>query len=122
MKKNDWILILCIVTFSILFWVIYSQFIQKEGDYVVITIDGEKAYEFSLNQEIDMEITGNNQGTNHLVIKNGKASIIDASCPDKLCVHQKEISKDKETIVCLPNKVVIEVHASNESEYDAVAN
>lgn len=122
MKKNDWILILTTLIFSLLIWVIYSQLIQKEGDYVVVSVDGEIVYEFSLDEEIDMEIEGVNNGSNHLLIKGGKASIVDATCPDKLCVHQKSISKDKETIVCLPNKVVIEIRASKEKEYDAVVN
>lgn len=30
--------------------------------------------------------------------------------------------KDHESIICLPNKVVVEVDGSEESEFDAVAN
>ena len=38
--------------------------------------------------------------------------------------HNKAISKNKETIVCLPNKVVIEITAETgkETEMDSVAN
>ena len=53
--------------------------------------------------------------------KDGTADITEADCPDKLCVHQRAISKTKETIVCLPNKVVVEVTGSEESELDSVA-
>ena len=35
--------------------------------------------------------------------------MISADCPDKLCVNQHAISSNGETIVCLPNKVVVEV-------------
>ena len=61
-------------------------------------------------------------GTNILTIKNGKAKMTDADCPDQLCVHQKAASKNHESIICLPNKVVVEVDGSEESEFDAVAN
>ena len=46
----------------------------------------------------------------------------DADCPDQLCVHQKAASKNHESIICLPNKVVVEVDGSEEREFDAVAN
>ena len=56
------------------------------------------------------------------MIENGIAYVTDADCPDQLCVHQKAASKNHESIICLPNKVVVEVDGSEESEFDAVAN
>ena len=55
-------------------------------------------------------------------VKNGKAKMIEADCPDKLCMHQKAVSKNHESIICLPNKVVVEVESSENSKYDAVTN
>lgn len=40
-----------------------------------------------------------------------------ANCPDKLCVKQGKIS-DIGSIVCLPNKVIIEIDRN--SDVDAV--
>ena len=60
--------------------------------------------------------------TNILLIKDNCANMIEANCPDKLCVNQKAISKEKETIVCLPNKVVVTVESDDESDFDAIAN
>ena len=37
-------------------------------------------------------------------------------------MNQKEISKNNESIICLPNKVVVEVESSENSEFDAVSN
>ena len=45
----------------------------------------------------------------------------EADCPDHLCMKQGEISHKGETIVCLPNRVVIEVESNQDSEFDAVA-
>ena len=59
---------------------------------------------------------------NYLVIKDGYADITEANCPDKLCAKQKKISLDRETIVCLPNKVVVEIISNSSSDVDAVAN
>ena len=44
-----------------------------------------------------------------LVIFDGKADMESADCPNQICVHHSAISHTGETIVCLPNRVVIEV-------------
>ena len=46
----------------------------------------------------------------------------EADCPDLLCVHQKAISKEGESIICLPNKVVVTIRGGEETELDAVTN
>ena len=58
--------------------------------------------------------------TNTLEIRDGCADMTDADCPDKICVNQKAVSRPGETIVCLPNKVVVEVEAdTGETAYDS---
>ena len=58
--------------------------------------------------------------TNILQIEDGKADMMSADCPDQLCVHQNSISKENQTIVCLPNKIVAEIIGADKAEYDAV--
>ena len=73
---------------------------------------------YSLGEDQEISING---GTNTLVIKNNRAKMKEADCPDQLCVNQKAISKNNESIICLPNKVVVEVESSENSEFDAVS-
>ena len=47
------------------------------------------------------------------VIENGKVYMKEANCPDRLCVHSKAIDEKGGSIVCLPNKVVLEVISNN---------
>ena len=93
----------------------------EKGAEVLITIDGELygTYSLSENQEIPIIIDG--VTTNLLVIKDGKADMTEADCPDKLCVHQRAVSKNNESIVCLPNKVVVQVTGAKESGFDSIA-
>ena len=44
--------------------------------------------------------------------------MIEADCPDRLCVKQKAICKNGETIVCLPHKVVVEIRSQEENLLD----
>ena len=78
---------------------------------------GVTEWTYVLTEDRRIEI---NHGTNILEIKNGEASMIEADCPDQICVHEKAISADGESIICLPNKIVVEVESDKESELDAV--
>lgn len=121
MKKNDRIFLG--VVFLVLAAVAAVFYLTREnhGAQVKVTVDGDLYGTYSLNENQEIRIQKDGVTTNVLVIKDGTADITEADCPDKLCVHQRAISKTKETIVCLPNKVVVEVAGSEESELDSVA-
>ena len=53
---------------------------------------------------------------NTVVIRGGRASVVDANCPDKLCEGMGSVSKAGETIVCLPHKLVVTVISAEEAE------
>ena len=44
-----------------------------------------------------------------LIIKDGEVYMQEADCPNQICVHHSPISHKGETIVCLPNRVIIEI-------------
>lgn len=55
-----------------------------------------------------------------LIRKGGVADMTSADCPDHLCVKQKAISKEGESIICLPNKVVVTVKSDTKSDIDSI--
>ena len=61
------------------------------------------------------------RGSNTLVIEDGAVSVTQADCPDKVCVAQGAIRYNGETIVCLPNRVVVEVTGAEEPSFDSIA-
>ena len=46
--------------------------------------------------------------------------ILESSCPAKVCVHTGWIKRPGETIICLPNKILLEISGGNK-EYDAIS-
>lgn len=118
-KKNDVILILVVGIIATVIFFICEFIGRKSAGSVTIKVDGQIEGVYHLSEDQRIEING---GTNILVIENGIADMIDADCPDKLCVKQKAISKNNENIICLPNKVVVEVDSSEESEFDSMTN
>ncbi len=90
------------------------------GERVVVLVDGKETASYALSQDVETEIrTGEQRNT--LVIRDGKASVTEATCPDKICVHHRPISKVGETIVCLPHQVVVKVESSAKNDVDMVA-
>lgn len=117
-KKNDMILIGIVLCVAFLGCFFYMKQAKKVPEEVLVSVDGVMRGSYRLSEDMEVEING----TNILVIKNGKVKMKEADCPDQICVHHKAISKNKESIVCLPNKVVVEIVSSEESALDSIAN
>ena len=121
--KNDMIFIgvLLMVGIAVLF--AFSLHREKGSGWVIVTCDGEEYGRYCLKEDQTVEITdAKGQVTNVLVIAEGKADMAEADCPDKLCMKQKAISKNRENIICLPNNIVLQIANQDESELDAVTN
>ena len=117
MKKNDFLLIGLILLIAVS--VMGYHYLKEDTGMgkAVIRVDGELYGEYDLSKDQTIDI----QGTNTLEIHDGKARMSSADCPDKLCVHQKAVSRDGESIICLPNKVVVSIEGGEDREMDAVA-
>jgi hypothetical protein len=111
--KNDIVLAVVIILLATAGLLLFNLF-KTEGSFVSVKIDGVEKYRYSLEENIDIVIyTGeNNEYENRLVIKDSKAVIVQANCPDKICVGHRAVNKVNESIVCLPHKLVIEITAS----------
>ncbi|MCR5404562.1 MAG: NusG domain II-containing protein [Butyrivibrio sp.] len=120
LRKNDFYLIAALLLiFSAI--AAYYFMVQDNGAYVKISIDGEYSGSFSLSDDTEYVINGYNGGVNTLVIRDGYAYLKDSSCPDHLCENMGRISKTGQSVICLPNRVVIEITKDDgENEYDTI--
>lgn len=82
------------------------------GSSVVVEVDGKTVASYPLDTDGVFVMNG---GTNTLEIKDGKARISDADCPNMQCVRQGWISRGGQSIVCLPNKLIVTVTSSDRS-------
>lgn len=118
-KKKDWILILIIVCVAACAFLL-NYFLRDSGSgSVVVKVGGQTEGIYSLKEDQIVKI---NHGSNVLRIKNGEVEMIEADCPDLLCVHHKAISANGESIICLPNQVIVEIRSGEESKIDALTN
>ena len=117
-KKWDIVLILVLLVVSGAAFAL-RELTAGHGAEAVVTVDGVETMRLPLAEDTEV-LLGEGDATNLLVIKDGRASVTEASCPDKVCVHTGEISRTGETIVCLPHKLVVSIEGS-EQEVDAVS-
>ena len=82
---------------------------RTPGDQVLVEVDGAVWGRYDLQEDITVRIETEDGGYNVLQIADGYACVTEASCPDKLCVHQHKICHSDESIICLPNKVVVSI-------------
>ena len=118
-SKKDIFLIAGLLLVCGAVWLLVSLS-SPRGRYVRITVDGREETVYSLSEDREVLLSGVG-GTNLLRISDGKASITEADCPDKICVHTAPISKVGQTIVCLPHKLVAEVFGRGEAKLDGMA-
>ncbi len=108
-KKADIIITASLLVLSfIMAFGVSNMSSEATGQIVRVEVNGEIKHEVSLNEDQEI-IIDDGVHYNKLVIKDGKAYMDEANCRDQICTHMKEINIDGETIICLPNRVFVEV-------------
>ena len=102
---RDIILIAVILAVAVVLLIVTGSH-GTEGSYVSVMLQNDEIARYSLSNEGIYAING---GTNTIEIKDGKVRMIEAQCPNHLCVHQGWIGLEGQSIVCLPNKVTVSV-------------
>lgn len=59
---------------------------------------------------------------NVVEIKDGTVSVTEASCKNQVCVRHGAISRSGESIVCLPNRLVVRIENGKGGGYDSVTS
>ncbi len=112
LTKGDKILIVAVIIINVIsLWLVKNVAFNQNSKYISVQVNGEeiKKIIFDKNmvgKQIPIETE---YGYNLLEIGDEKVRVIEADCPDKLDVKQGYISRVGEVIVCLPNRLVIEI-------------
>jgi hypothetical protein len=116
--KNDVLLLAGMLLAGVILFVAVGA-AKAGGARADVVVNGKVAESYPLN--VDREVELNYSGHNLLRIENGRAQIVAADCPDKLCMKQGAIAKTGETIVCLPHRVIIRVSGGEAPDIDGVS-
>lgn len=112
--RND-ILLIAVLLLVAAVGALYLFVFRGAGNTVTVTVDGQLYATYALSDTVEVDIDSGD-GTNRLIIRDGKAFVEAASCPDGICVAHRPIFRDGESIVCLPNRVVVTVTSREQTD------
>ena len=102
MKKWDFIVVGLLIAVAAVGFVLIRLF-SAPSVTVTISQNNKIVYEGKIDE--DKEICLQN---NTVIIQNGEVFMESSNCKNQICVKHKKISRSGESIICLPNKVIIE--------------
>ena len=117
-KKADIVLFIVLVAAGLaLSWLSVRD--SGAASQAVVTVNGRHygTYDLSRDREITVE---QNDHTNKITIKDGQVQMSYSDCKNQVCVKDGKISRTSQSIVCLPNRVMVEI-TGGEEDLDAVA-
>lgn len=124
MKRGDILLIVLVVVIAGAFLVpkwldsSESEINHNEKRIAKITVDGKLLRTVELTEEEQEIEIKTDHGYNLLKVHDYGIEMIDADCPDKICLTFGFVKRNGGTIVCLPYKLIVEVQGVPEEGDD----
>ena len=116
-RWQDAILLCAFVLMLLLPYVFWNR---REGATVLLFCENRQIASYSLSE--DRRIPYEHNGFRNLVvIEGGTVRVVEADCPDKVCMNRGAISKESETIVCLPSGLRVEIRGA-QGDFDGVTS
>ena len=98
----------------------FSFFARQDGHDAVVERDGQVVARVPLARDGLYPIEADGTVTNLLRVEGGAIRMEEADCPDHLCIHKGAIRYVGDSIICLPNRVVVRIAGSDALDLDAV--
>lgn len=112
MTAADKFITVLLALISVAAMLLSSLFIVRSGgERVVISVNGENyaSYNFSDIDGVKTVEVKTEFGCNTVKIDKNSAWIEESDCPDKLDIKAGKISKTNQMIVCIPNRLMVEI-------------
>lgn len=113
LKIGDMCIYIFLAVFALIGFLGMKSMVTTDGQRaVVVLIDGEEIDRIPLEPNMEpreIRIDAGDGNYNILHVDYEDVRIVDASCRDSLCIKQGSIEYPGQSIVCLPNKVVIKI-------------
>lgn len=124
MTKSDWILVAIVASIS--FVLLGLRFLPVSGEQIQAQVELEgKIVQIIDLQEVDAGVIAIpfEGGKAQLEVKQEAIRLLpmpDSICPRKICSHTGWIRRAGETIICVPNRLVIRLTGQGNKQVDAV--
>lgn len=129
MKINKKLFLICVIIFLLFTGSVAAIFLMKNTDmsykYANIYIDDKLYRTINLDdvkEPYTIRVDCDDDNYNIIEVRHGSIGMIEATCPDGLCINMGFISNSVMPITCLPNHIVIQLtDDGSNSEADVIA-
>ena len=117
MKKADFLIIFIVLICSVL---IYFSPTKQENYKILIYVNGKLKNEIDYNDSLNEKFTVSSEfGKNVVKIDKNGVKVTESTCADGLEIKQGYINKKGQSLICLPNRLVIKLKSGD--EYEAIS-
>lgn len=81
--------------------------LRDQGTKAVLKVGGQADRVLSLDKDQEFWVGDAEIGRNLVRVKDGAIMVVEADCPDKVCVQTGPIRQEGQVIACLPHGVII---------------
>ena len=143
-RKADIVLLIALLAFGLITTALLSRAGAASSDAkVVIKSGGADFAIYPLDEDVEIEVpapsgtaydnprghslSADDESThytyyNTVIIKGGEVTVSASSCKNQVCVRHGSISKSGESIVCLPNRLIVTIEDKSGGEYDSITS
>jgi len=115
---GDKLLIISVVIIGLMSFFLISQ-LKSAGEFVVVSVDGNEQFHGALSTN-DTIIVHGPVGRSVIEIHEGKVRMLHSDCPTKVCVRTGSVHRQGEVIVCVPNKVLVQIMGKKKTNFDVI--
>ena len=119
MKLGDIVIAAVILLIAAAIWVFPVSGGGRGGLSVTVSQNGHEIRRIGLTpagERTEVSLDGAKAA-----VENGRVCMLDSTCPDKVCVKTGWISGAGQSIVCVPNRIIIKISGNNRPAADAVS-
>lgn len=117
-----WLIILGVIVAVCVAGLVFLSLHRQPGAMVRITQDGQQVGLYPLDEPRTLRYESDHGGYNVVVIQDGTVRVSEADCPDQICVRKGATNQTADPIACLPNGLIVEVIAGEDtSQLDGVS-
>lgn len=91
---------------------------QAAGEWALVRLDGQIVYQLSLSRDGEVTVVGP-AGETVVEVRHGRVRVLRSPGAQEICMRQGWIERPGEVLICLPNRVTIEIPGS--SGIDAIS-
>lgn len=107
--KRELFLAGAVLLAALLIFILNQAVHSRPAAFLEISVDGTVIQTLDLHKDQEYTVENGAGGVNRFMIRGGRAWVTEASCPNKICMDQGQVSQDGEMIVCLPNRMTARV-------------